>query len=71
MGVETLPRIAATLLAGGRAAQTPVACVMEAASARQRVVSTTVGALAREGTPDGIAPPAVTVIGDVAAFAVP
>ncbi len=69
MGVETLPRIAATLRDAGRPAQTPVACVMEAGSTRQRVVTSTIGDLAAGPLPAGVAPPAVTVIGDVAAFA--
>lgn len=69
MGVETLPRIAATLVAGGRNPNTPVACVMDAATARQRVVTSTIGQLVEQGTPAQVGPPAVTVIGDVAAFA--
>lgn len=69
MGVETLPRIAAALVAAGRPPGTPVACVMEAASSRQRVVTTTLGRLAGGSVPAGVAPPAVTVVGDVAAFA--
>ncbi len=69
MGVETLPRIAAALVAAGRSGDTPVACVMEAASSRQRTVTSTLGELAGGSVPADLAPPAVTVIGDVAAFA--
>ncbi|WP_168581292.1 uroporphyrinogen-III C-methyltransferase [Gephyromycinifex aptenodytis] len=68
MGVETLPEIARALLAGGRVTQTPVASIMNAATTSQRVIRTTLGALA-EAAPDGLIPPAVTVVGDVAAFA--
>ncbi|MDO5628617.1 MAG: uroporphyrinogen-III C-methyltransferase [Mobilicoccus sp.] len=68
MGVETLPRIAAALLASGRAGDTPVACVMDAALPSQRSWAGTLSALT-EGTPDEVAAPAVTVIGDVARFA--
>ncbi|MDO5711452.1 MAG: uroporphyrinogen-III C-methyltransferase [Micrococcales bacterium] len=68
MGVETLPRIAAALLVGGRPTATPVACVMDAAGPRQRTVRTDLGALAQGTLPQGIAPPAVTVVGEVAAL---
>lgn len=68
MGVDTLPAIAAALLAGGRAAETPVACVMDAALPSQRTQTTTLEALAA-GPPPGLIPPAVTVVGPVAGFA--
>lgn len=69
MGVETLPAIARTLVGVGRAPSTPVACVMNAALPSQRVVSSTLGHLVEHGLPEGMRPPSVTVIGDVAAFA--
>ena len=71
MGVETLPSIAAALLAGGRSGDTPVACIMDAAGPRQRDVRTDLGALAAGPLPEGITPPAVTVVGDVAALTLP
>lgn len=69
MGVETLPRIAAALIDAGRPRQTPVASVMDAASSRQRVASTTLGELASGTVPEGVSAPAVTVVGEVARFA--
>lgn len=69
MGVETLPAIAAELLAAGRAADTPVASVMDAGLSSQRSVRRTLAALAAPGGAVGISAPAVTVVGDVAAFA--
>lgn len=68
MGVETLPSIAAALLRGGRSGDTPVACIMDAAGPRQRDVRTDLATLAAGPLPAGIAPPAVTVVGDVAAL---
>lgn len=69
MGVETLPRIAAALVAAGREAQTPVACIMDAATTRQRVATTTLGELSAGRIPPGVSAPAVTVVGAVAQFA--
>ena len=69
MGVETLPSIAAALLAAGRAEDTPLASVMDAGLPTQAVIRTTLGAVADGHAPEGLRPPAVTVIGDVAGFA--
>ncbi|MGZ4599292.1 MAG: uroporphyrinogen-III C-methyltransferase [Oryzihumus sp.] len=69
MGVETLPAIAAALVAAGRDADTPLACVMDGGLPTQAVLPSTLGAVAKGGPPDGLRPPAVTVIGPVAGFA--
>ena len=69
MGVETLPAIAAALVAAGRDADTPLASVMDGGLPTQAVISSTLGAVAKDGTPAGLRPPAVTVIGPVAGFA--
>lgn len=69
MGVETLPRIARALLAAGRPGDTPVASVMDAALPSQRVYASTLADLA-EGAPAQVTAPAVTIVGDVASFAV-
>ena len=69
MGVETLPRIATALVDAGREADTPVACIMDAATARQRVATTTLGHLSAGRIPPGVSAPAVTVVGAVAQFA--
>jgi uroporphyrin-III C-methyltransferase / precorrin-2 dehydrogenase / sirohydrochlorin ferrochelatase len=69
MGVETLPSIAAALVEAGREEDTPVACVMDGGMPTQQVISTTLGAVVKAGPPEGLRPPAVTVIGAVAGFA--
>jgi len=69
MGVEKLPAIARAVLDAGREAQTPVACIMDAGLPSQRHLTSTLGEIVRDGAPAGLSAPAVTVIGDVAAFA--
>ena len=69
MGVETLPAIARALLAAGRAGDTPVASIMDGGMPSQEVLSSTLAAVAGDGAPERLRPPAVTVIGAVAAFA--
>jgi len=63
MGLKNLPHIAAALLAGGRAADTPAAVVQEATTPAQRVVRATLGTVADAAA--AVPPPAVVVIGDV------
>jgi uroporphyrin-III C-methyltransferase/precorrin-2 dehydrogenase/sirohydrochlorin ferrochelatase len=65
MAVERLGAIAQTLIAGGRAAGTPVAVVQEGTTAAQRRVDATLGTVARTVAEQGVRPPAVVVIGDV------
>jgi len=69
MGVETLPSIVGALLEAGRDADTPLACVMDGGLPSQKVVLTTLKAVARSGPPPDLRSPAVTVIGAVAALA--
>lgn len=68
MGVQTLPEIAAALLAGGMAPQTPVASVMDAGLPGQRTLTATVAGIVRDGCHPALRAPAVTVIGAVAAL---
>jgi uroporphyrin-III C-methyltransferase/precorrin-2 dehydrogenase/sirohydrochlorin ferrochelatase len=65
MGLKNLPAIAATLLDHGRAAHTPAAVVQEGTMGSQRVVRTTLGAVAADAAAAGIRPPAVVVVGEV------
>ncbi|HEY8494714.1 MAG TPA: uroporphyrinogen-III C-methyltransferase [Myxococcota bacterium] len=65
MGMRNLEKIAETLIAAGRAADTPCAVVMEAATARQRVVTAPLAEIARRAREAGFASPAVVVVGDV------
>ncbi|GAB1689977.1 uroporphyrinogen-III C-methyltransferase [Krasilnikovia sp. M28-CT-15] len=65
MGLKNLPRIAARLLAEGRAGDTPAAVVQEGSTDAQRVLRSTLREVADAVTEAGIRPPAVVVIGDV------
>jgi uroporphyrin-III C-methyltransferase len=65
MGVDTAPAIAAALVEHGRAPDTPVAVVTDGSTATQRAVRTTLAALPRTVTEEGIRPPAVWVVGAV------
>jgi uroporphyrin-III C-methyltransferase/precorrin-2 dehydrogenase/sirohydrochlorin ferrochelatase len=68
MGVERIARIAAALLAGGRPPDTPVAVIQEATTRAERILRSTLDKLAVDMTAHGIRPPAVIVIGPVAAL---
>ncbi|MDG4796025.1 uroporphyrinogen-III C-methyltransferase [Micromonospora sp. WMMD1082] len=65
MGLKNLPVITATLLDHGRPADTPAAVVQEATTGGQRIVRSTLGAVAADTTAAGLRPPAVVVVGDV------
>jgi uroporphyrin-III C-methyltransferase/precorrin-2 dehydrogenase/sirohydrochlorin ferrochelatase len=64
MGMTTRAAIAAALIGGGRAPETPVAVIARGTLPDQRVVRTTLAGLAAVD----LGPPAVIVVGDVAAF---
>ncbi|GAA5103230.1 uroporphyrinogen-III C-methyltransferase [Haloechinothrix salitolerans] len=66
MGVQRVRQFADVLLAGGRKDDTPVAVIQEGSTRRQRVVRTTLHAVADDITAEDIRPPAVIVIGPVA-----
>ncbi|MDA0166224.1 uroporphyrinogen-III C-methyltransferase [Solirubrobacter ginsenosidimutans] len=65
MGVKALPRIASQLIAGGRAADEPVAVVEQGTLPGQKTVLST---LAEIGSVEGIRAPAITLVGPVAAL---
>jgi uroporphyrinogen III methyltransferase/synthase len=65
MGVKTLPRISAALIAGGMPPDTPAAAVQWGTWARQRTVTATVSTLADAIARAGIGAPVITVIGAV------
>lgn len=69
MGVASAPRWAATLLATGRSADTPVAIVGRCSRPDERIVRTTLAGLAEAGDLPPFDAPAVAVVGDVAALA--
>ncbi len=63
MGVEQRAHIAACLIDAGRAEQTPVAFIENGTTARERVITTTLGEISR-GRVD-VSAPAVMVVGEV------
>ncbi|MFC7307745.1 uroporphyrinogen-III C-methyltransferase [Streptomyces monticola] len=71
MGVDKIGRIAETLVAGGRAPETPVALVQEGTTAAQRRVDATLATVAETVTAQDVRPPAVIVVGEVAAVGGP
>jgi uroporphyrin-III C-methyltransferase len=68
MGVRTLPFIAAALVDGGLDPSTPAAVVADGTLPHQRVVRADLATIATAAHEAGIGPPAVTVIGNVAAL---
>ena len=68
MGVGTLGAIATELIAHGMDPATPAATVADGTMPSQRTVRSTLDAIAEATAGAGIKPPAVTVIGSVAAF---
>ncbi len=66
MGVRRLAEIASALVAGGRAADTPVAVTQWGTLPRQRTVAGTLSDIATRVREAGVGSPAVTVIGAVA-----
>jgi uroporphyrin-III C-methyltransferase len=70
MGRANLPRIAGALIAAGRDAQTPVACIERATTPQQRVVTGTLADIAETAKRAGLSAPMVIVVGAVASLAV-
>lgn len=68
MGVENLPAITAQLLRYGRHPDTPAAVIRWGARPEQYVLSATLGTVAAEVARCGLQPPAVLVVGQVAAL---
>ncbi len=66
MGIGTLPSIAEQLLAGGRAAETPVALVANATFPDQRVVRAPLGEIVATCGREKIEPPALIIVGAAA-----
>jgi uroporphyrinogen III methyltransferase/synthase len=65
MGVKTLPRISAALIAGGMKPDTPAAAVQWGTYSKQRTVVATLATLAERAREAGITAPVITVIGPV------
>ncbi len=69
MAVERIELFADALIKGGRPAQTPVLVVQHGTTAAERIVHTTLADAPGRIRDDAIRPPAIIVIGPVAAFA--
>jgi uroporphyrin-III C-methyltransferase/precorrin-2 dehydrogenase/sirohydrochlorin ferrochelatase len=69
MAVERIEQFAKVLQDGGRPAQTPVLVVQHGTTAAQRTLRTTLVDAPERIRAEGIRPPAIIVIGSVAAFA--
>lgn len=68
MAVERIDAFATALLDGGRPADTPVALIENASLPTQRVLRTTLADAPATATEQGLKPPAIVVIGQVAGF---
>ena len=69
MAVERIELFADALIKGGRPAETPVLVVQHGTTAAERIVHTTLADAPNRIRGDAIRPPAIIVIGPVAAFA--
>ncbi|MEO1490843.1 MAG: uroporphyrinogen-III C-methyltransferase [Pseudomonadota bacterium] len=65
MAIKTLPKISASLIAGGRLPSEPVAVVCNATMPEMQVLETTLGSVVEDVSRAGIAPPAIVCIGEV------
>ena len=68
MAVERIEQFATALVAGGRDAQTPATVIQEGTLRGQRVVRADLATIAARVREENIRPPAIIVIGAVAAF---
>lgn len=71
MGVDKIGKIAQTLMAHGKPADTPVALVQEGTTAAQRRVDATLTTVAETVRTQEVRPPAVIVIGEVVGVGLP
>lgn len=71
MAVENAPAIAAALVEGGRAPDTPVAVIVEGTMPGERTVLSTLAALGDDLVVEQVRPPAIIVVGEVVALARP
>ncbi|WP_411970841.1 uroporphyrinogen-III C-methyltransferase [Micromonospora peucetia] len=69
MAVQTLPAVTAALVAHGMDPATPAASIENGATPTQRVLHGRLDDIAEVAAAERLSPPAITVIGEVAAFA--
>lgn len=65
MGLRNIATITRLLMAGGRAATTPVAVIMSATTPEEKIVTATLATIADEAVRQRIAAPALIVIGEI------
>ncbi len=65
MGTDRIGQIAATLIAGGTPAETPIAMVRWGTTGRQQSIDGTLANIAEVASREKIAPPTVAVVGEV------
>jgi len=65
MGLHNLPRIADELMAGGLAAETPVALIQQGTVEGQRCLTSTLTSVAEEARAQAFASPSIVVVGEV------
>ena len=68
MGMTYLETIAAGLVAGGLAPETPVAIVAEATTPRERVLETTLSTARADADREGFTSPAIIAVGSIVAL---
>jgi uroporphyrin-III C-methyltransferase/precorrin-2 dehydrogenase/sirohydrochlorin ferrochelatase len=68
MAVERIEQFAKALLDGGRPADTPVLVVQHGTTSAQKTLRTTLSDAPEQIRSEGVRPPAIIVIGQVAAF---
>ena len=68
MALAKLAEISIALQRGGLSADTPVAIISSAATEEERVLETNLGAAAADAEANGVKPPAIIVIGAIAAL---
>lgn len=68
MGTLHLPAIASALVVAGKGAGVPAAIVERAGSPEMKVVRATLGSIADAARAAGVRPPAIVIVGDVAAL---
>ncbi len=69
MGHGNLEAVAKEMICAGRAPITPAACIERATMPQQRTTVATLATIADAVERDGLMPPVVTVVGEVAAYA--
>ena len=68
MALRRLDRIAGALIAGGMAAQTPLAVISSATRSNEDILVSSLGTICRDRERHPIEPPAIVVVGEIVNF---